>query len=243
VESVCFDGVELTDFFTVLSNRGAAPVNVTTETVPGRDGVVPRGATLGCPQVSLKIICDPSDAGTLHEQRRRLASLLSARSARRLQFGNDGGLWYMAQPSGELDWSQFFRTGVLRVGFLVPSPAMYGKEVSVTVPSGGSVEFEVGGTYPTRPTIDAASAVRSSGTDGVWGVRLDGGDFVQVATGSSSACMVEVDCEARTCRVAGSVAGITLASDWLEFEPGAHVLRNDQGSGACTVTWRERWLA
>lgn len=243
MESVCYDGVELTDFYTVLSDRRPPSLNVVKETVPGRDGVVPRGATYGCPRVTLKIICDPADAATLHEERRRLTSLLSARGARRLQFGNDGGLYYMAQVDGELDWAQFFRTGVLRVPFLVPSPAMYGRVVSATVPSGGSAEIDVRGTYPTRPTILAASAVRASGTDGVWGVRLDGGDYVHVATGSSSARKVEIDCEARTCRVADAVAATTLLSDWFEFEPGEHTLSNDQGSGACTVTWQERWLA
>lgn len=240
MESVVFDGVVLTDRWTVLSTRGVASQNVQTVEVPGRDGCTARGMTYGCPPVVLVFIVDPTDRAGVLEARRELTALLSVREPKRLEFGCDDGLYYMAMPSGDVNWTQFVHTGKLEVPFLVPSPAMYGAVREAVVPSGGSVTVEVGGTYPTAPKLAADAAVRGSGN--VWGVRLDDGDFVHVATGNSSARRVYVDCEARTANVNGSATVPTLDSDWLELVPGEHVLRNDQGTGACTVTWQERWL-
>jgi hypothetical protein len=116
----------------------------------------------------------------------------------------------------------------------------YGAARTVTVPSGGSVEFNVGGTYKTMPRITANAARDSSSL--VWGLRLDGGDFVHVATGSNAVKSVLIDCAERICTVAGAVALPTLDSDWLELEPGTHTLAMDNGTGAATVVFTERWL-
>ena len=35
---------------------------------------------------------------------------------------------------------------------------------------------------------------------------------------------------------------ITTDSDWLVLEPGTHTLAIDNGTGAATVTFVERWL-
>lgn len=242
MESVSFDGVTLTDFYEVMSERGAASVDVQTVDVSGRDGRIVRGATYGGPKITLVVAVGQMDRGDLLRERRRLSSLFSARTPRRLQFGDDDGLYYMAVPTGEPKWTQYVRTATFEVALLVPSPAMYGKEVSVTVPSGGTAALEVGGTYPTMPRIVASSAVRNS-SSGVWGVRLDEGDFMHVVTGSSSSRALVLDCAEAACTVAGSPALMTLDSDWLELEPGHHALRMDQGTGAATVTWTERWLA
>lgn len=124
--------------------------------------------------------------------------------------------------------------------FLCPDPVAYGAEHTVEVPSGGSIAIKVGGSYPTRPTI-GSSAVRDSESL-VWGIRLDGGDHLHIATGSAEARSVSVDCAERTCIVNGSPSLPTLDSDWLSFEPGEHTLEIDNGTGAATVTYRERWL-
>lgn len=242
MESVSFNGVVLTNAYTVLGIRKPHSRQVETIGVQGRDGVIVRNASLVGPQVSLRFVVDGTRA-ELEEARRAIGAALSVREPRRLQFGNDGGLYYMAMPNGEPDWAQFSRSGRMDVPFLVPSPAMYGAEHVATVPSGESVSFEVGGTYPTAPTITASSASNGS-SSGVWGVRLDNADFVHVAipTGYSSRS-VAVDCEARTCRVGGTLSLPTIDSDWFELSPGSHVVRMDNGTGAAVLRWQERWLA
>ena len=115
---------------------------------------------------------------------------------------------------------------------------MYGDTHTVTVPSAGSVSFIVKGSYPTAPTIHAQSANVSSST--VWGLRLDETDFIHVQL--SEASEVAIDCDKRTCLVGSDVKLPTLDSDWIHLTNGHHTLRNDQGTGACTVTWTERWL-
>lgn len=171
---------------------------------------------------------------------RTLASWLRVDSPRKLEIGDDQGLYYMAVPSGEAPLSRYVNASRVEVTFVAVDPVAYGAERTVTVPSGGSVDFIVGGTYPTRPTI-GADAVRSASSL-VWGLNLDGGDSIRVATGSSSSRRVDIDCGARTLVLNGSVALPTLDSDWLEFEPGEHTLTMDNGSGTTTVRYFERWL-
>ena len=241
MESVCFDGLMLTDLYSVVSDRRPAQLNALSAEVEGRDGVVPRGMRYGCPQVSIRVVA-VGDADALFEARRELTAAFSARDPRKLEFGNDGGLYYMAQPMS-LEWTQHVGSASLDVQFLVPSPAMYGAVRTATVPSGGSVEIEVRGSYPTAPTIVAPSASRAGGDGSVWGLTLDEGAFVHVALSSVVSRRVEVDCGNAICKVSGAVSAITLDSDWFEFAPGAHVIRMDNGTGEATVTWQERWLA
>lgn len=151
------------------------------------------------------------------------------------------GIYRLAVLQGATDLEFNTYSAHANLTFLCPDPVAYGNERSVTVPSGGSATFAVGGTYPTKPAISAAQAVRD-GSALVWGLRLDDADQLQVATGSASAKPVALDCQARTCTVDGSVALPTLASDWFELSPGTHTIANNKGSGACTVTFRERWV-
>ena len=128
---------------------------------------------------------------------------------------------------------------IAQLTFTVTNPIAYGRERTITVPSGGSVIFIVDGTAPTRPRI-AASATRSASSQ-VWGLRLDEGDYLHVETGVSSACAVAIDCEERTLRINNNPAIPTLDSDWLELSPGEHTIRMDNGVGAATITYYERW--
>ena len=152
------------------------------------------------------------------------------------------GLYRMAALTGatELEFATYSATADLK--FTCPDPVAYGEERTLTVPSEGSVSFHVNGTYPAKPTVKAPGAVR--GASNVWGLRLDDADFlrVEIATGSGWSNRIEADCQARTCSVNGAATLPTPESDWLELEPGEHVLSNDQGSGSCTVTYIERWL-
>lgn len=238
--TVVFDGVVLSDMYTVLVRRGLSYHEVAYENIPGRDGVAVTSSDLVPPELSLVFVIGPSEDPTAAV--RELSAILDVREPRELRIGEDGGLSYMALPSGSRTWRRVGSSSSVEVPFLIVDAAMHGDERSATVPSGGSVTFSVGGTYPTRPKIEATAAVRNS-SSGQWGIRLDGGDYIRFEFGSNTSRTVVADCQARTAKVAGATAIPTLQSDWLELTPGEHTLQMDQGTGAATVTWRERWHA
>ena len=242
MESLVLDGVALPSEFkvAVLERPFATPTPV-TQFVHGGGRYALRGVDLVPPQISFRVIAREMTAAQRQARADALAPLLVRDGAVRVAFGSDGGRYYEAVPSGPLDLHQFVSSGSVDVTMTCLEAAMYGDEKVATVPSGGSVTFEVGGTYPTKPTITAASAVRNSSSL-LWGVRLDGGDFLHVETGSSSSRSVVLDCAAGTCKLAGAAHMATLDSDWFEMRPGSHTVRMDNGTGAAVVRWQERWL-
>lgn len=240
MESVAFNGVELSGKYKVLVIRGLPPMQVETGEIPGFDGYVVKGAKRMPPTITLRFVLGPASNHRMVERIHELSALLDVREPKRLELGEDEGLWCMAMPSGEMEWKRHVNSGSVDVPFLVEEAAMYGRERSVTVPSGSYVDFIVGGTYPAKPRI-SANAVRNASST-VWGLRLDNGDFIHIATGSDSSRAIVVDCKERTCTISGVTAVPTLDSDWLELSPGKHRLAMDNGTGAATVTWTERWI-
>lgn len=241
MESIVFDGIALTDTYRVFAKRGLPYHKADVREIPGRDGVMVAGADYAPPSLSLYFVLGPCMRGEMERKVHDLSHLLDVREPKKLELGDDGGLWCMAMPTGERNWKRHVTSASVEVPFVVCDAAMYGREMSVTVPSGGTASFTVNGTYPTRPMVEAASAKRDEGSK-VWGLILDDADFLHIATGTSSATKVEADCGERTVSIGGTASVPTLNSDWLELEPGRHELRMDYGTGAATVTWFERWL-
>lgn len=241
LNSVIWDGHDLTDFFIVSDVVRPSPSRrLSTQKVPGRDGSVVRESTWGDLSITMTVSTFAHGHAKRREELRRLMGWLDVEEPRRLEFADDGGLYYEAIPSNGGKRSDWLNADSIDLKFLVPSPAMFGQTKTVTVPSGGTVSFEVGGTYPTAPTIVAASAVR--GTSNLWGLRLDSGDFLRWQLASSAPRAIACDCETREATVAGALALPTLDSDWLSLEPGQHTLAMDVGTGAAVVSWVERWL-
>lgn len=210
-----------------------------TVDVPGRDGTVVRDVTLGPASVSMAVAVE----GEASERRHRLSILgswLRVDSARPLVLPDTPDRYYLAVPDGALDMRRAIRGELSRLTFRITEPAAYGKRQNVTVPSGGTAQVVVGGTYPTGMKIEGAVTRNSSSN--VWGIRLDEGDFIHIDTGSNSSRAISIDTDSRVAKVSGSVALPTLDSDWLHFDVGKHTLRNDQGAGSVTVSWVERWL-
>ena len=239
--TVIYDGHDFEDFF-VIGDPEITILDSRTEYADSsnRNGAVLIGKRWGETTVSFSVAVI-GDANT----RRRLLSMLGewldVDEPKKLYLPDTPDWYYLAIPDGSLDLKRAIKAEYTTITFTLVDPIAYDDtEKTVTVPSGGSVTFEVGGTYPARPNIQA-TAVRNS-TSLVWGVRLDNADFVHVATGSSSGRAVVVDCDARTVTVAGVSSIPTLNSDWLEFAPGTHTLTMDNGTGAATVKYRERWL-
>lgn len=205
-----------------------------------RNGAVLIGRRWGETKVSFTIAAQ----GSANARRLALSTLgswLNVDEPKKLVLPDTPTWYYMAIPDGSLDLKRAIKAESTVITFTLTDPIAYDStEKTVTVPSGGSVTFTVGGTYPAKPNI-SATAVRNS-TSLVWGVKLDNADFVHVATGSASGRVTVIDCDARTVTVSSNPAILTLDSDWLELSPGTHTLTMDNGTGAATVKYRERWL-
>ena len=244
--STYFNGVRLEDRYLVTDITRPAPgMSVETAEVPGRPGAAFKGSSLNVGHVGLTLWPHWMGASELRAAVREIAALFHVEEPARLEFGDDNGLYYLASQDGEIEVREYSDAFSVRVELVTPSPLMYGAERTVTVPSGGSVSFLVGGTYPATTLIKAPGAVRDSG--GLWGVRLDDGDFARVEVPTASATPVVIDGRelmlgGHAVTVGGASRLMTMDSDWLELAPGHHTLANDVGTGACEVTWVERWL-
>lgn len=239
-DDVMYNGYVLSDFLQVIDvgKPSAGRVN-STKQVSGMDGTLLTGSTLAPVTIPVTFLLSEMDMTERRERIRELSYMIRSREPARLEFASDNGLYYMAVPDGEVPIQDHVRAGKVVVGFRADSPILYGAERSVTVPSGGSARIMVGGTYPTEPTI-TGSLTGDSTADHVWGLRVDEGSYLHVSLGNGQREVV-ADCERCVVTVDGTVTLPTLDSDWLRLDIGPHTLANDVGSGACTVTWRERW--
>lgn len=237
-----FDGVDYSSLIDVaFIDMPALPTAAADlRTATGRDGALLAGNPLEPLEIKVKarLAVDSIDPREIQRAWALVAAGMRTEGPRQLNLTNDVYRMAVLTDAVPLEYNSY--SAIAELTFVCPDPVAYGDERTVTVPSGGSVTFEVGGTYPAKPTI-AADAVRD-GTSGVWGVRLDDGDYIHVATGSSSAREVEVDSGRRTCTIEGDPSMITTDSDWLVLDPGMHTLAMDKGTGAATVTFVERWL-
>jgi predicted phage tail component-like protein len=237
-----FDGVDYSSLIDVASIEMPALPTAAADlrTATGRDGALLAGNPLEPMTIKVKarLAVDSIDPRDIQRAWALVAAGMRTDGPRQLNLTSDVYRMAVLTDAVPLDYASY--SAIAELTFVCPDPVAYGDERTVTVPSGGSATFEVGGTYPAMPAI-AASAVRD-GSSHVWGIRLDDGDFVHVATGSASARNVAVDCAKRTCTVQGTPSMITTDSDWLVLEPGTHTLAMDNGTGAATVTFVERWL-
>ena len=119
---------------------------------------------------------------------------------------------------------------------LCPSPAMYGGQVAVVLPSGIDTEFGVGGNYRTSPTLRSTS----SGGQRTWQLTFDGTTVLRIES-ESAISRVDIDCGSRACKVNGVSSLPTLSSDWPVLSAGQHRVRNEAGVDV-VMTFMERWL-
>lgn len=234
---VMWDGEELSAGWVFVSDRHEQllPRNVTTIDVPGRDGAIFGGVTQAVRQLtlSLYVLGRPDERA---EHVRELAARLAVDGPRPLRFGDE--LTRMAIPNADQDGESFVNAERFEVTFTCPDPWLYGEVRTATIPSGGSVTIDVGGTAPTWPTITAAA---TGGSQSSWIVTMDDGSGIYAAIPSGTEYEVTADCAARTLMVNGETAMLPPAYDWPRLTPGSHTLTMMQGTGDATVTWQERW--
>lgn len=207
--------------------------------VSGRDGAAFVGMTYGNSTVAFTIEAE-GDAAARRAAFSTLGSWLKVDEPKHLVLPDTPDRFYLAVPSGPLELVRALGAEAATLTFELVDPVAYGEYKTDTLSSGGSKSITVGGTAPTFLRIVANSAVRNSSSL-VWGVKADDADFVHVATGSSSARKVEIDSQARTCKVANALSLPTLDSTWLELAPGAHTIAMDYGTGSAALYWYERW--
>ena len=240
--TICGDLV-LEDLGIVVERVHDEPPSAEAETVdvPGRDGTVLMGITYGPRTITLECRTFERTWDDFELLRDRLVTSLMTREEFRLVVRTHPLEYYMAHLESISEGERIGGTGIgeLELTFIANSPWRYGRSCEVTVPSGGSVTFHVEGNMPAVASLSASAAVRNSGST-VWGVRFDEVDFVHIATGSASARAVEIDGMTRSAKVGNATAMITLDSNWPLLEPGTHVARMDEGTGAATLTWQER---
>lgn len=235
---VLFDGHDLTELYAVSDlRRSLLPRELGSEDVPGMDGALFTGARLGVRTTTLTLTARAKDMGRRQQLARQLAEILNVSEPRPLQVSIDDGLWLMAVPSSGTDATRWLNATSFEVEFVSHDPLMRGDERTVTVPSGGSVTFTVGGSAPTMPLVAAPAARDGSG--GAWILTLDGGMYLAASVPSAAA--LEADCEGRTLTVNGETALLRPDADWLVLEPGMHTLAMT-GTGAASVTFTERWV-
>lgn len=235
-----FNGVNL-GAYGIINNlvRPMPPRRIDTAEISGKDGTVIRNSRLDQIEISMLLwITDllPSERrDIIHE----IAGHLMVDAVKPLQFDDDDGLYYLAMPKGDIQPIYYPTALCIPLVFLAPDPVMYGQSVAVTVSSGSSVSFNVGGNYPTYPQISSSNAVRGSGN--VWGLALEDGTYSCVLLNDASSHSVSINAGSRAVTVDNTPNMITLSSDWLDFTPGNHAIAMS-GTGTATVSWTERWL-
>lgn len=241
METVRFGEHVISDFFTIVGvQRPPASVGNTFTEVSGMDGGKLTDSKLGQATVKVFVMANDKNIADMREAVRRLCGMIYTDEPKVLALSSDNGRYYKAVLDGEVPFVEHTRSGLFELNFATESPALYGSEKAVTIPSGGSVTIIVGGTYPTYPVIEGS--VYGSGTNTLWGLRLDEGDYIRISTGSTAARNVVIDCEDRKSTVSSAIKLPILGSDWLELTPSMHTIRNDVGSGSCVLKWTERWL-
>ena len=240
--SLTFGGYDLATRFLVQVDRPVGPkTRIITDEVPGRDGDVVLGVELEPVDVVAHLVLRGRYLADWATVRREVAGALLARGERTLTLPGDD-LTYKATATVDAEALEPMTSPEpFDVVFTLHDPTGYGTERSVTVPSGGMCAMAVGGTMPCAPVIDAPAAVRDSSTL-LWGVNVDGVDYVRVKLPTSAATHVTIDCATRVVTIGSATSMITLDSDWPRPAPGNHVVTMDKGTGAATVTWDERWI-
>ena len=238
---VFYGNVELTRWCIVSSLRRPPLVReASSEQVPGRDGAILTGVRTLPSETVLTLTVKGGTDEDRQDALRSLKAALATDEPQRLAISIDNGIYQMALATFDGEITRYENASQFDVTFTAFDPISYGEQRTITVPSSGSVSFNVGGTYPTMPLISAPEAANGAG--GFWKLAKEDGTYViaTVPDGLSSAPVV-VDCAKRTLTVNSTSALLQPAADWLVLEPGDHTLTMT-GTGAATVTFDERWM-
>lgn len=212
----------------------------TTKNVLGRPGVILTGSKLSWATASMRL---SFIGGTEDERLQAMAlvdSWLDVEEPKPLAIGDDCGLYYLAVPYKRGQRIDFENGSILKeVSFMIPDPVRYGKSMEASS-SSGTMSIYVDGNRGAAINITCNNAVRDN-TTGLWGVRIDGEDYMRVPLGSGSHG-VYMASDGYFCKVDNTASMLTTDSDWIVAGPGEHIISRELGTGTLTASWVERWL-
>ena len=237
-----FDGHDLETLF-VCGDPEISILNYEPrlETFDSRDGAAMLGGRWDVSTVAFSI----GVRGTALERRNAFSQLgawLDVDDPKQLILPDTPDRYYLAVPNGSVDLRRGILGEIAQLSFTLTDPIAYGiEEKYASVPYGGSVTFNVGGTAPTFPYFDK-TLERPDQTTKQWGLRLDSHDVFILDFGTTVNRTIKADFGERVSYVNDVIKLPTINSDWFALTPGEHTVENHIGSGnGLRLRWHERW--
>lgn len=253
--TVTFNGVSLTSLYIVSGwHTPLLARDFDTVDIAGLDGQRFLGATLSPRTITLSLTVRGRTLEEREEAARVLAATLAVDEPKPLSASFMDGRYYLAIPKSDSSLTRFVNADTFEVQFLVPDPVAYGDLVTIDVPDVSRYYyFDVGGNYPTLPTVVMDLTRQSTSGDSyltfsvgnTGDSRMTHIDLTDVMGPSETSAHLTVDSQARRYTSGNTLKMLPLAGDWPVMGPGsssygAFGRLNCSGSG--TITYRERWL-
>jgi len=207
----------------------------------GGDGSVLRSAHLGERTITLECRAYRNRWREFDRVKDEMSQLLLKDGEQVLSLRNHFGEYYMARLVAFEESDRIGGTGIgqFTLTFTAYDPIRFGAKQRATVPSGGSVDIDVSGSYPATFTVSASLASRDSSTK-LWGLRFDYGDFLYVSVPTTNSTSISLDSYTRLVRVSNQPSIVTLESNWPRLDAGRHTVDMTMGTGSATIEWQER---
>ncbi len=207
---------------------------------PGRHGSKVDSLTLEPREITLECKALESQWSDFDELMEALSAWIVTPDERKLVLRIHPGQYYMAHYNS---WSEGDRIGGTGAGgfelkFVAADPIRYGEKRAYVLSGSTQKHFDVGGTDTCDMTISVKNAVR--GSSKAWGMTVNG-TSMRVALPDSSAHSITFDCANHVARLDGEMTGLTLDSDWPDFDPGRWRCKINEGTGTATFSWVQRY--
>lgn len=237
MRSIIYNGVDLSEWCSAeVIEKVALPVVPETMVVPGRAGALLVSGRIPPRLVRVRLFMDagyrPGTNG-LADIRHKVYSALCSASGGTLRLPDEPEFEYRdAVCTDAGTWTSLFDDGKGEVSFALLDPVAYG-----TARSERGSSFDVGGSWPSRPTFELVAAAGSTVQVGC------GGSVVRVEHAFAGGEVVCIDCESEGVTVDGvdARASVTLSSDFFPLVPGSCEL-TFSGCTTHATTFHERWL-
>lgn len=219
--------------------RPMPPIDLATKAPSGGDGSVFIESALRCPTIDMTIWV----MGTSEQRRakmRTLAGLISTKTATRLEFGDDSGLYYHVVPTGDRTPQDFIDSSCIDVRFESLYPYMFGEQKTYTVGT-TNVLINNAGTY--RPLLVYSGSVTTDSDSrwslfGSWGMSLS----YTMAAASTSYVVRSINVDTRQSKFGNQQGTPSLNSTWGDGNFTLASTRISRGSGTLTLTMTERYI-
>jgi predicted phage tail component-like protein len=240
-DRIVFNGHDLSNLVMCRMERPIMPpVEISQETIGGRQGEMFRRARMTGYTVPVTIWLRAKDRRKVAELRHRLADLLWTEEPAPLRLPDDPTRYHLAIVSGDTNLGAITdHLPSTVINFYVCDPIAYGKERSDTLVAGTQKTIVTGGTWKAAPII------RSTTSGGTWKIaNVTTGEFVEinadtVGTSIASGLPIVCDMENELLTLNGSYVGVTVSSDFFSIEGRKELLVT--GGTNTTIGWRERW--